>query len=566
MAIHQVLPDSGKFSDALTEATPTTLPGSWQSQGCWTDTDTVAPRTLSSSETTNTTWNDHREINNANANGRTLEPGAQRVLPYQHILQRNNSATNCLSQWQAYPAAGMEYGDKCYCGDEWYHWGAEHIALRFTNGRVTYSDIYLESTKSSRVWDRTTKLYARARESDVFCSAGLTLPDSGQEWSSDQRRRLVSGFDRVNGTNDWQENFNVNEVALQHRIDRRSAWEVVPVSYGHGQWFSLGRWWRTGKQWRTRTYLILPNPAGGRYVTLQRTDPLNLHPFLAVLPGGGVLVIYYNEAWILDEGGTIKQLPNVPGAVNNILGGKTYPLEGTAVLHPRHYLLPFTDPLTVMTCGGSIPGPAIALDNCVSITREVDNAHWVIERMPAKRVMTCMIALPDASFFILNGAQQNNRHSEERFWSAQALVWDMLVAIAIVPPGGSIGISSRRSPSIGTGEKSMFQFEKESTLASSYHSKRDTPGCNSCDWHAAVNFSSVNLLCETISVEESDEGDKFGINSLQAEHWWNTPINRLCVSRSQSARRRLVLSRSDTDAFMTYASIVPEFYRLETSL
>ncbi len=42
---------------------------------------------------------------------------------------------------------------------------------------------------------------------------------------------------------------------------------------------------------------------------------------------------------------------------------------------------PYADPLTVMICGGSTPGPEIALDNYVSVAPEVDNPKWTIERM-----------------------------------------------------------------------------------------------------------------------------------------------------------------------------------------
>lgn len=44
---------------------------------------------------------------------------------------------------------------------------------------------------------------------------------------------------------------------------------------------------------------ILPKPEGGDTVLemewLLRTDPNNLYPFMFVLPGGGIFVIYYNE-------------------------------------------------------------------------------------------------------------------------------------------------------------------------------------------------------------------------------------------------------------------------------
>jgi hypothetical protein len=136
---------------------------------------------------------------------------------------------------------------------------------------------------------------------------------------------------------------------------------------------------------------ILPKPAG---VTaplycdyLERTDPYNLYPFLAVLPSGGVFIAYYNEARILDDTTllTTETLPNIPGAVNDFLAGRSYPMEGTAVLMPQY--APYTDPLTILICGGSTIGPEIALDNCVSLQPEVPNANWTIERMVSNRYL-----------------------------------------------------------------------------------------------------------------------------------------------------------------------------------
>ncbi|RSH92346.1 hypothetical protein EHS25_008761 [Saitozyma podzolica] len=100
----------------------------------------------------------------------------------------------------------------------------------------------------------------------------------------------------------------------------------------------------------------------------------------------------------------LSLLPNLPGAVDHFLAGRTYPLEGTAVLLPQH--APYTDPVTVLVCGGSTPYGGKALDNCVSTQPEAANPTWTIERMPTKRVMTCMVPLPDGTFMIMNGALQ----------------------------------------------------------------------------------------------------------------------------------------------------------------
>lgn len=88
---------------------------------------------------------------------------------------------------------------------------------------------------------------------------------------------------------------------------------------------------------------------------------------------------YYNEARILDPTtlDTVATLPNMPGSVTSFLAGRTYPMEGTAVALPQH--APYTDPLTILVCGGSNFG--IALDNCVSTQPEVANPTWTLERM-----------------------------------------------------------------------------------------------------------------------------------------------------------------------------------------
>jgi len=98
------------------------------------------------------------------------------------------------------------------------------------------------------------------------------------------------------------------------------------------------------------------------------------------------------------------QLPNIPGSVNNFLAGRTYPLEGSAVPLPQH--APYTAPLQILICGGSTNGGGEAVDNCVSIAPEAPTPTWTLERMPSKRVMPCLVSLPDGTVMILNGALQ----------------------------------------------------------------------------------------------------------------------------------------------------------------
>lgn len=247
-------------------------------------------------------------------------------------------------------------------------------------------------------------------QTDIFCSGGLTLPDKGGRqltvggWSGGStfgvRLYWPDGSDGVNGTRDWQE----NPTSLTLKTGR---WYPSTMQLSNGSILVMGG--EVGSNAAPNPTLeVLPPPPGGYVKTLdwlQRTDPNNLYPFLFTLPSGGIFVGYWNEARILDPVtfDTIKVLPNIPGSVANFLAGRTYPLEGTAVMLPQ--VAPYSDYATMLLCGGSAAGNSLALDNCVSIQPDAPNPVWTIERMPSQRVMTCMTALPDGTYLILNGAQ-----------------------------------------------------------------------------------------------------------------------------------------------------------------
>ncbi|KAF2205966.1 copper radical oxidase [Delitschia confertaspora ATCC 74209] len=246
-------------------------------------------------------------------------------------------------------------------------------------------------------------------KTDIFCSASLTLPDKvGRQiniggWANDAtygvRLYWPDGSPGVWGQNDWQE--DLGEVSLQ-----AGRWYPTAMILANGSILVVGG--EEGSNGAPVPSLELLPKVGPTVFCdwLLRTDPDNLYPYLAVLPSGGVFVAYYNEARILDEHTfeTQRVLPNMPGAVNNFLGGRTYSMEGSMVLLPQY--APYTEPLEVLVCGGSIPLQGYALDNCVSIAPEIPGANWTIERMPSQRVLSCMTALPDGTYLILNGAKQ----------------------------------------------------------------------------------------------------------------------------------------------------------------
>ncbi|KAK4158470.1 putative fungistatic metabolite [Chaetomidium leptoderma] len=245
-------------------------------------------------------------------------------------------------------------------------------------------------------------------KTDVFCAAGVTLPDkAGRQlniggWAGDAtygtRLYWPDGSPGVPGTHDWQENVNVLKL-------QAGRWYPSAMIMSNGSVMVIGGSIGSNDA-ATPSIEILPfTGQTPLYMDwLDRTHPNNLYPFLCVLPGGGIFVQYWNEARILDPVtfATIKTLPNAPGAVNDDKGGRTYPLEGAAVLLPQKY--PYTANLGFLVCGGSTEGPGWAIDNCVSTYPEDANPKWEIERMPSFRVMSCMAPLPDGTYLIVNGA------------------------------------------------------------------------------------------------------------------------------------------------------------------
>jgi hypothetical protein len=411
----------------------------------------------------------------------TDETAGQKVFPWQLVNQTGNSPEWCLSKCQefGYMAAGMEYGEECYCGDldgiektgskqvaesecgtacpgdpeaicgqgnrlSWYKWEGEPLyvwqypqgtsAGRYeflvggpiiplisqpgVNGKVMLLEKHgtgAPNTTGAYEFDPSIggDIFHAFRElsgikTDIFCAAGLTMPDrAGRQiniggWSAESlfgvRIYWPDGALGINGTNDWQE--DVNAVKLQ-----RGRWYPTGMVMANGSMLIVGG--EDGSNGPPVPNMEILPTVGPVYEAqyLRDTDPYNLYPFLVVLPSGGIFIQYYNEARILDEVSldTVKILPKVPAAVNDPTGGRTYPLEGTQVLLPQYY--PYDAPLEVLVCGGAARQPRWGIDNCVSIAPDATQPQWTIERMPSRRVISCMATLPDGTFLILNGAE-----------------------------------------------------------------------------------------------------------------------------------------------------------------
>jgi len=271
------------------------------------------------------------------------------------------------------------------------------------NGTGAYELDLTQVSNSANAWRQMNQM-----KTDVFCSAGLILPDkAGRQltvggWNGDSlsgvRLYWPDGSAGVKGTNQWTENHD----ALHLQVPR---WYPSAMVMANGSILVVGG--EIANNENVQPNLEILPATGGGTVNLQflaDTAPFNLYPYIMVLPSG-IFILYYNQARILDEKtfATKKQLPNLPGAVNDPNGGRSYQLQGTTVALPQY--APFTDPVGVMACGGSTEGGGYAIDNCVSTFPEAANPTWTVERMPSRRVMPSMAGLPDGTYLICNGGQ-----------------------------------------------------------------------------------------------------------------------------------------------------------------
>lgn len=292
-------------------------------------------------------------------------------------------------------------------------------------------------------------------QSDVFCSGGVTMPDrKGRQinvggWAGESnygvRMYLPDGSPGVKGTNQWVE----DKVHLKLQVPR---WYPSALVMANGSILVVGG--EIGQNAAEQPTLeILPatgvpdasTQSGYSNTTkyldfLDRTAPFNLYPWITVVPSG-ILIVYYNEARILDEVNfnTIKTLPNLPGAVNDPTGGRSYQLQGATVSLPQY--APFTDPLGILVCGGSTQGGGHAIDNCVSTQPEAADPQWLIERMPSRRVMPCMAGLPDGTYVILGGGQ----HGVAGFGLAGAPNYNAVLYDPIKPANQRMSIMANTS-------------------------------------------------------------------------------------------------------------------------
>lgn len=250
-----------------------------------------------------------------------------------------------------------------------------------SNGTGAYELDPTQTGNPANAWREMAKF-----ETDVFCAAGLTLPDRKGRvitvggWAGNAltglRTLTPSGSNGVQGTNQWEE--DADNVKIQ-----RPRWYPSALVLANGSVLVIGGEIGNNDLAEPTAEILPPNGSGTVYLDfLQRTWPDNLYPLVAVLPSG-IFIAYLNEARILSANSldTIKTLPNMPGSVISVQSGRTYSLQGAMALLPQY--APYTANTGVLICGGSTSGnpQAVAIDNCISTKPEDTNPVWTLERM-----------------------------------------------------------------------------------------------------------------------------------------------------------------------------------------
>ncbi|KAJ3215587.1 hypothetical protein HDU67_000245 [Dinochytrium kinnereticum] len=267
------------------------------------------------------------------------------------------------------------------------------------------------------ITDRSKAFREMHTKTDIFCSAVHMMPDRWGRMLNVAGMRDISlkgiriyrptGSSGVNGTTDWEENAKILKL-------QRPRWYPGMLQLQNGSFAIIGGADNADLTGQSPSAEILP-PNGfpsANIQILEKTERYNLYPFAYILPSGNIFMISDNRASILNPATfeEIRELPRIPGSPAGKdgetfgSGGRTYPNSGAAVIMPM--LPPYTDPLEIMVCGGGTGHNKKAIGNCVRGRPEVAGDEWIIERMPYNRVMPNVVALPDLTFLIVNGAEK----------------------------------------------------------------------------------------------------------------------------------------------------------------
>jgi hypothetical protein len=161
------------------------------------------------------------------------------------------------------------------------------------------------------------------------------------------------------------------------------------------------------------TYQVLNTTTGAitapvNLTLLQATWPVNLYPFVAVMPvTGSVAILAGASTQVLDFSTTPASVDTRYQAVPDLPIPVNYPQTGSVVLLPLDPARSYAPELLVV--GGTSEDQATyatpASDASYRINLGAATPEWEQETMPFRRVMGDTVLLPDGTVFVTNGAQ-----------------------------------------------------------------------------------------------------------------------------------------------------------------
>lgn len=349
------------------------------------------------------------------------------------------------------------------------------------NGHPAWASVYNLETKETKALEVVT---------NTFCAGGGQLGDGrwlnlGGNMASDP-----NGVDAVNqnGDNTYHNSDGgksartilpgdnaewTNDQSLD-LTERR--WYPTLEPMGDGRMFVFGGS-KTGDfvsslDNNNPTYEFWPRRDGETPVgspILIDTVPANLYPITHLLPTGQFLLNINRAAAILDLSGPLPRelpLPTVPDAV------RTYPASAATFMKPVTVKDGWN--ATVVYCGGSdiaredwlnrdkilINVPASA--SCISMSPAFSGDWDFEDSLPAGRVMSNAIILPDSTVVILNGANMGvagYANAQQQSWSVDDSLADRPVFRPVIYDGSK-----------PKGQRWSDQGLQESQVARMYHS------------------------------------------------------------------------------------------------
>ncbi|KAJ3160268.1 hypothetical protein HDU88_008320 [Geranomyces variabilis] len=337
---------------------------------------------------------------------------------------------------------------------------------RFSGGKVGTTHVY--------EFDYTTLTFRPLHVlTDIFCSGAFQIADgrvvSFGGYTNDNLGQALtgvriytpSGSPGIDGTTDWFEDPTKSILQV-------TRWYPGSHALPDGRIVAIGGTTDVappGVLQPTIEFLNTPNTPPQFLQYLVDTNGANLYPFAWNIPAGGqipepgVMAIFARNILgyfdVTTQPGVVTELfraPNAPVAKPAKAGQRVYPLAGGAFMLPA---VPDANnnplPLELLICGGSTGSNinATAIDNCVrGFPQQGTKMTWTIEPMPTPRLFPDLVALPDGTVLIINGATKG--------WSGFAAAQNPIMTALIYNSTAPFG--------------SRYTTVATSTIARLYHS------------------------------------------------------------------------------------------------